>query len=85
MASTKYSPARDGSNRSRRCTTPVSASTASASSNGTIRVSSPRCPGPKTPAATVTVQVTVRVSAPAARMADWVRIGTPVISDLVIT
>jgi hypothetical protein len=35
----------------------------------------------ETPAATVTVHVTGRVSAAAARMADWVPIGTPVTSD----
>ncbi len=35
-------PTREGSSRSRRCLAPVSSSTASTSSNGTTRVSSPR-------------------------------------------
>ena len=39
IASTKYSPTREGSTRSRRSRVRVSSSTPSASSNGTIRVS----------------------------------------------
>jgi hypothetical protein len=42
IPSTKYSPTREGSSRSRRSAAPVSASTASASPNGIICVSSPR-------------------------------------------
>ena len=65
-ATTKYTPTRDGSTRSRRCTVRVCASTSSTSSNGSHGVSSPRCPGASTPAATVTARVTVT-------MADSVR------------
>ncbi len=67
IASTKYSPARDGSARSRCSRVHVSSSTASASSNGITRVSSPRCPGANTPAATVIVVV---MAVTAERVAD---------------
>jgi len=41
-ASSRYTTTREGSSRSRCCTDPVSASTASTISKGTMRVNSPR-------------------------------------------
>ena len=41
-ASTKYTPTREGSSRSRRCPVPVCSGTSSTSSNGRSRVTSPR-------------------------------------------
>src|SRR3954447_26810910 len=56
-ASSKYTTTREGSSRDRRCTAPVSASAASTISNGTIRVSSPRCPGANRPPAKATTRL----------------------------
>ncbi len=61
-ASTKYTPAREGRSRSRRCTVLVCSRTSSTSSNGRYWVSSPRWPGANTPAATVTTRVMVVVA-----------------------
>lgn len=49
---------------------PVSASTSSTISDGTLCVSSPRCPGADTPAATRTVRVTNAMAQAAADLAD---------------
>jgi hypothetical protein len=56
-ARTKYTPARDGNSRSRRCTVRVCSKTSSTSSNGRYWVNSPKWPGANTPAATVTARV----------------------------
>jgi hypothetical protein len=61
-ASTKYTPARDGNSRSRRCTVRVCASTSPASPDGRYCVNSPRCPGASTPPAAVTACVIVVVA-----------------------
>ena len=61
-ASTKYTPTRDGRSRSRRCTVFVCSRMSSTSSNGRYCVNSPRWPGAKTPAATVTARVIVMVA-----------------------
>ena len=61
-ASMKQTPTRDGRSRSRRCTVLVCSRMSSTSSNGRYCVNSPRCPGAKTPAATVTARVIVMVA-----------------------
>jgi hypothetical protein len=60
-ASTKYTPTLDGSSRTLRWPPPTRSSTSSTSSKGNCRVSSPRCPGAKTPSATVMDDVSVTV------------------------
>ena len=68
-------PAPDGSSRARRSRAPgTSSSTASASSNGTMRVSSPRWPEANGPAATAIVLVMVVTAVP---MADLTGNGGP--------